>query len=166
MYDHEIKEMREVLVKAGVLKPKEKKFIAIMQEYWSDKTAIVWNTDDVHFAVNQNHEVVSEEVARNALQSVLHKHDASIGVSWDTLAEWAEPIRKMTAKESAWYDVNSGQDDTRIIDGATYMVRDSGGTTTGNLMFDQAIDMQNGDAGCEILLDKIEPKAAKAPAKG
>jgi len=156
MYLHEIQDMRKFLLAKGVLVAGEEWFVPAMQEYWSDKIAIVWTTDDVHFAVNQHHQAVSEEVAQQALQSALDHHDAEYGVTWITLAGCAEPCREMTEFEAEWFDMNGGNDDTRIIDGATYRILEGEKVIAEGLTFDGTLPYYH-DVRYDIGIDSFGP---------
>lgn len=47
--------------------------------------ALVWSIEDVQSLAS-----VSDNEAMSILEQVKHKHDASIGVSWDTISITAE----------------------------------------------------------------------------
>jgi hypothetical protein len=49
--------------------------------YWSDKIALVWTAEDVRSCRKD----ATDAEAAAALQAVLDRHDASIGVNWDTI---------------------------------------------------------------------------------
>lgn len=49
--------------------------------YWGDKIAITWTIEDIRSCRKD----ISDDDAMEALQTVLHGHDATLGVTWDTL---------------------------------------------------------------------------------
>ena len=51
----------------------------------SEQISIIWSVDDVLDVAPY----LSRGEAMQVLEEVLHRHDASIGVSWDTLKETA-----------------------------------------------------------------------------
>lgn len=51
-----------------------------MRAYWTDRIALVWETDDVAGECPG----LTEE-ARAVLERVLAKQDASVGVNWDVI---------------------------------------------------------------------------------
>jgi hypothetical protein len=59
------------------------------------KIAIIWNIDDVQM----NRPDLNDEQALEVLEKALHKHDASIGVSWTTLEEWADYLFPLSPDE-------------------------------------------------------------------
>lgn len=101
MYDHNINEMAELLVKNRLVK--ENKLgaaVDALKSYWVDKIADVWTVADAYKAANDAGRVLCESEACDMLQRVFQKFDASIGISWDTLQTWAEDFgRKMTPEE-------------------------------------------------------------------
>ena len=84
MHSHHIEEMTEAI--AVTLKVNGTAREAIkdaLTEYWYDKIAIVWTTEDVRSCKRG----ISEEDAVEALQKVLRDSDASIGVRWDHIVD-------------------------------------------------------------------------------
>ena len=56
----------------------------------SEQISIIWSVDDVLEVAPK----LDREEAMEVLESVLHRHDANIGVNWDVLthnAEWLFP---------------------------------------------------------------------------
>jgi len=48
--------------------------------------AVIWGIDDVHQANKTlNHPMLSDQEALLILGNVEHDHDASLGISWDTI---------------------------------------------------------------------------------
>ncbi len=94
MYQHHIEEMARGLVKAGVATDRQQVELVLFQ-YWVDKVAIVWTTDDVHaaqddFDENTETSSLTEEQAQSILHKALDKHDTSEGITWESLRYWSE----------------------------------------------------------------------------
>ena len=95
MYHH-IQEMAKGLIEAG-LAPDGQKVELVLAAYWADKVAVVWTIDDVHavqedFDEDKETSSLSEEQAQNILQKAFDKHDASEGITWESLRYWSEEI--------------------------------------------------------------------------
>ena len=93
---HHIQDMAISLVEAG-LATERKQVELVLQRYWTDKVAVVWTTEDVHAAQNDFDEVeqtssLSEERAESILQKAFDKHDASEGITWESLRFWSEEL--------------------------------------------------------------------------
>jgi hypothetical protein len=88
MYAHELKKQVEALVKAGIVRKDdtEKAIEVLANKVWSDKIALVWGVEDVIEQAKSQGKRVSKERAREVLQTILHHHDASIGVNWDVIS--------------------------------------------------------------------------------
>ena len=96
MYDHHIKDMAVSLVEAG-LATDHQQVELVLSQYWADKVAVVWTTEDVHsvqddFDENEQTSSLSEEQAQSVLQKAFDKHDASEGITWESLRYWSEEI--------------------------------------------------------------------------
>ena len=94
MYDHHIQEMAVSLVEAGVATDKQQ-VESVLSQYWADKVAVVWTTDDVHSIQDDFDEDVcssslSEEQAESILHKTFDKHDANVGITWESLRFWSE----------------------------------------------------------------------------
>jgi hypothetical protein len=90
MYSHEINEMANELLKAGVVADADKA-ADVLRQYWGDKIALVWCVDDVKSIADSEGIEVTDEEAMEVLLKLKNNHDASRGVCWDdivyTLAE-------------------------------------------------------------------------------
>ena len=52
----------------------------------NDKTiTITWHIDDVLSRAKETDMDITEEQAKDILQSIKHNHDASIGINWDVI---------------------------------------------------------------------------------
>jgi hypothetical protein len=106
MYDNNINEMAELLKQRGIVSA-EKLSAAVeaLNEYWGDKIAHIWTVDDAYQAGNNQHRVLSPSEACEMLQRILHKADASIGTSWETLESYVDEYgREMTPVEKKKYE--------------------------------------------------------------
>lgn len=62
---------------------------AISEEF-KDEDMIVWSVGDIQQDAEDAGGSISEDDARNLLHQMIRKHDASIGVSWDTIRVWVD----------------------------------------------------------------------------
>lgn len=87
MYEHHLKDQVERLIKAKVLKPSDsEKALKVMTKYWEDKIAIVWCAEDVQARAKEQHKGrVSKANAIEILQTMLRRHDCTLGITWDTI---------------------------------------------------------------------------------
>ncbi len=71
----------EAMVKA--LKPVLKnpaKAQQILERFWTDKMAIVWDLRDVHTAANEREVALTKKEARTILQDLLSHQDKQLGL--------------------------------------------------------------------------------------
>lgn len=61
-----------------------------------DQIAITWCVEDVKSIAPD----LTHKQCQDVLQCVLYKHDATVGVNWDTLEYWADEIRNETVEVS------------------------------------------------------------------
>lgn len=96
MYGHHITEMVEALFRAGVVTdtPAAQQ---VLGDFWKDKIALVWTTDDVYCVVNKP---ISEEQAIEILEQVQDDHNAEYGVSWDSIRDAAQEVLVDDEEES------------------------------------------------------------------
>jgi hypothetical protein len=100
MYEHHIREMATSLVEAG-LATDQKQVELVLSRYWEDKVAVVWTNDDVHsvqddFDEDEQTSSLSEEQAQSILQRAFDKHDANVGITWESLRFWSEELAEET----------------------------------------------------------------------
>jgi len=89
MYDFHIKDQVQALVKAEIISEDQvDKATGVLNRYWEDTIAITWNVDDVQAVARNRGKRLSKEKARDILQTILHKHDANIGVNWEVIGEY------------------------------------------------------------------------------
>ena len=63
------------------------KAAALLEEYWKDKYAIVWSTNDVHRAANELEVALTEEQARQVLCKVCAAHNKQYGIKWEDFTD-------------------------------------------------------------------------------
>jgi hypothetical protein len=96
MYEHHTCNMATILVESG-LATDQKQVELVLSQYWADKVAVVWTTNDVHniqdnFDEDEQTSSLSEEQAQNILQKAFEKHDADVGITWESLRFWSEEL--------------------------------------------------------------------------
>lgn len=57
----------------------------LLTEYWADKIALVWTTQQVHRAANEVKTVLTEAQARQLLHELHQAYDPQYGLDWETL---------------------------------------------------------------------------------
>jgi hypothetical protein len=83
MYDHHINEMADaVALRLGLDAAGREAVRGAIAGCWWDKIALTWTIDDVRDCKKG----IPDDDAMAALAAVLHRHDASLGVTWDTIA--------------------------------------------------------------------------------
>jgi hypothetical protein len=87
MHEHNIIEMLYAL--APALKSR-RKAEALLRNYWSDKMAIIWSTEDVHRSANERETVLTQEEARTILTDLHQHHNAQYGLQWKDLYDAIE----------------------------------------------------------------------------
>ncbi len=74
----------------------------ILERFWSDKMAIVWDLRDVHTAANEREVALTKKQARAILQDLLSHQDKQLGLRWSDLTSYIEEYeigRKLTSAE-------------------------------------------------------------------
>jgi hypothetical protein len=99
MHPHTIEEMLDVLgpVLKEVAKAKQR-----FEEFWSEKIAIIWTTEDVHRAANERDLALTENEARQVLRYMCDHHNAQYGLKWADITAHIEDCvlgRKLTKRE-------------------------------------------------------------------
>ena len=100
MHNTHIEKMARMLEEEGLLCPDMDgietlpRVVEALQRHWEDRIAIVWSVQDVLEcapAYDKNKDVIegkytlNTDEARDILKNVGRKHDASKGVSWQTI---------------------------------------------------------------------------------
>ena len=69
-----------------VLKDKDRAE-AILERFWTDKMALVWDTEDVHRAANEIEIVLTEKEASKLLEDLHQHHNPQYGLQWKDLTD-------------------------------------------------------------------------------
>lgn len=84
-----------------ILKDKSKAH-RILKNYWSDKMALVWDTEDVYRAANEREVALTRKEAIQVLQDLHTHHNHQLGIKWeDVTAQIEDKVlgRKLTKRE-------------------------------------------------------------------
>ena len=65
----------------------QRKARQLLEEYWSDKMALLWTTQQVHRAANEKETVLTESEALTLLQSLSQSYDSQDGLCWKNLTD-------------------------------------------------------------------------------
>lgn len=90
MYDHEINAMVDALREQCVLDTHDiekaaERAKAALRKYWTDRIALTWSTEDVRQTAEDMGLPKTEASCREILHRILHRADADVGVSWETI---------------------------------------------------------------------------------
>lgn len=102
MHAQHLKEMVRAL-RSALKEPAKAQ--AILERYWQDRKAIIWEIKDVHRAANERGMVFTNNQARQILQKFMDsysKYDPELGINWLRLLEIIDESclgRKMTHQE-------------------------------------------------------------------
>ena len=99
MHHYIIEAMVEAL-KPALKHPERAKHI--LERFWSDKMALVWDVRDVHTAANEEGVALTSWQAIKVLQELHHYHDQQCGIQWRDVACYIEEYalgRKLTKRE-------------------------------------------------------------------
>jgi hypothetical protein len=99
--------MHQQIIKAMVraLKPTLKdpeRAEQILERFWADKIALVWDAEDVHTAANERELALTNREAIKALQELHHHHNKQYGLRWSDFTSYIEEYalgRKLTRAE-------------------------------------------------------------------
>ena len=59
----------------------------LLEQFWSDKIALLWTSDHVHRAANEQKTVLTEAQARMILHALHARYDRQYGLKWEDVAE-------------------------------------------------------------------------------
>ena len=99
MHHYIIEAMVEAL-KPALNNPERAK--QILERFWSDKMALVWDVRDVHTAANEKGMALTSRQAIKVLQELHHYHNKQCGIKWEDVACYIEEYalgRKLTKCE-------------------------------------------------------------------
>lgn len=86
MYNFHIEEMISKLIGKNIIQEiNQQEAIETLQNYWDGKIAIVWSAQDIMNRAEDNDIDITEEQAKDILNSILEKHDCEQGITWDTI---------------------------------------------------------------------------------
>ena len=74
----------------------------ILDRFWSDKMALVWDVQDVHTAANEREVALTNQEAIKVLQEMRHYHTKQYGIKWEDVTSYIEEYalgRKLTRAE-------------------------------------------------------------------
>ena len=74
----------EDLARVLKLKPRGRK---ILERYWSDKIALVWEVEDVYRAANEQEVALNRREAIELLHDLGHHYNPQYGIKWQDLTE-------------------------------------------------------------------------------
>lgn len=94
MHDHHIEEIIDVVAEAVNLTKKDRTNITtLLNKKFEDQIAVFWMLDDVKQQAGDMEIEITDDQARDVLSLLLHKHDAGIGINWDTIGYWIEHVK-------------------------------------------------------------------------
>ena len=99
--------MDQFIIKAmvGALKPALKspgRAQEILERFWRDKIALVWDVRDVQTAANEREVALTNQEATEVLRELHRSHDKQLGLRWEDLTSYIEEDalgRKLTKAE-------------------------------------------------------------------
>ena len=59
----------------------------LLDDYWANRIALIWSTQDVHRAANEKRLVLTEVEARELLRALHLHHNPQYGLRWSDVAE-------------------------------------------------------------------------------
>ena len=74
----------------------------ILQRYWRERMALVWEAADVHRAANERGRALNNREAAEVLQTLHRQHNLQLGLRWNDLWEHLDlyqPGRALTKSE-------------------------------------------------------------------
>ena len=87
MHDYIIKSLVTAL-KPTLKNPAKAK--QMLDRFWSDKVALVWDVRDVHTAANEREVALTSKEAMKVLQEMRHYHDKQLGLRWKDVTCYIE----------------------------------------------------------------------------
>jgi len=99
MHDYIIEAMVKAL-KPTLKNPERAK--RILDRFWCDKMALVWDVQDVYTAANEREVALMNQEAIKVLQELHHHHNKQYGIKWEDVTAYIEEFvmgRKLTRPE-------------------------------------------------------------------
>jgi hypothetical protein len=87
MHDYIIEAMVKAL-KPTLKNPGKAKYI--LDQFWGDKMALVWDVRDVHTAANEREVALTNQGAIKTLQELHHYHNKQCGIKWVDVTAYIE----------------------------------------------------------------------------
>jgi hypothetical protein len=75
----------------------------LLDRFWGDKMALVWDVRDVHTAANEREVALTNQEAIKVLQELHHYHNKQTGLQWADVTAYIEESalgRKLTKAEA------------------------------------------------------------------
>jgi len=97
---HYIIEAMVKALKPGLKNPTKAK--QILERFWTDKMALVWDVQDVYTAANEREVALTNRDAIKILQELHHYHNKQYGIKWVDVTSYIEEYalgRKLTKRE-------------------------------------------------------------------
>lgn len=91
MYDYILEEMADVIAKEFRLDNND--VLSILNQYWQDKIAHVWQVDDMLECARRAGIPITRTDAAGLLHNAFDHHDSSLGISWMSLDAEVEHYR-------------------------------------------------------------------------
>tara|TARA_R110002012_G_scaffold62914_1_gene165498 strand:- start:29142 stop:29570 length:429 start_codon:yes stop_codon:yes gene_type:complete len=88
--DEQLSYNNKILIADAPLLLAEVKRLKKELAFYTDNCTVVWMLDDVLSVDN----TLSDEQASWVLERMEHKHDACLGISWDTIEFWISEVKK------------------------------------------------------------------------
>ena len=83
MYDHILEEMADAI--AFELNVTSNNVLSVLNQYWQDKIAHVWQVDDMLESARRAGKPITRTDAAGLLHNVFDHLDSSMGISWTNL---------------------------------------------------------------------------------
>jgi hypothetical protein len=97
---HYIIEAMVKALKSALRNPAKAK--QILERFWSDKMALVWDVQDVHTAANEREVTLTNQEAIKVLRELHQYHNKQCGIKWEDVTAYIEEYalgRKLTRAE-------------------------------------------------------------------
>lgn len=93
MVPYEVKGFISDLVDDGIIPAQfSKEVYDAAEEYFKDVVLIGWGVDDITSRAADRDIALSDDAARNVLETMYHRHDANIGINWDVVDENTDAV--------------------------------------------------------------------------
>jgi hypothetical protein len=94
MYNSEIEEMTGKIQKTLKLNDKDAERVTkVLQNHWKDSISITWKVCDIIDRAKENHIKLTQEQAREVLESLEDNHDCNYGITWDMIDDTINDVK-------------------------------------------------------------------------